>query len=286
MFFKSFNTSISSSIYPLQSNWFPYLLIISLAKSFAVCVLLSEFTKSIKKSDIFLLIHYFFSISIFSSLHILLPRSVLLTLNVNYMHFVILFCNITISAVNCVLAGSHVPIASLRNSIPLRFRAVVLDCCQAAATPERPIAYRGNTTADCYTCQPNANIKRHFAYRRNAIWNCYTCQAAATPERRIAYRRDASVYRYHTVFATQNQCFACGFDNTIPLAVVFSIAYSNFYACQAAATTERKITYSRDAVTNCYVCQAAATPERTINRHRDFSFLLDSGVAFIVTPLL
>ena len=108
---------------------------------------------------------------------------------------------------NCVLAGSHVPIASLRNSIPLRFRAVVLDCCQAAATPER----------------------------------------------RIAYRRDASVYRYHTVFATQNQCFACGFDNTIPLAVLFSIAYSNFYACQAAATIERRIAYICDAVGDCYV---------------------------------
>lgn len=39
------------------------------------------------------------------------------------------------------------------------------------------------------------------------------------------------------------------------------------------------------------ITTAAQTPlvaraESTINRHRDFSFFLDSGAAFIVTPLL
>lgn len=35
-----------------------------------------------------------------------------------------------------------------------------------------------------------------------------------------------------------------------------------------------------------FVDIAQINSESTINRHRDFSFFLDSGAAFIVTPLL
>lgn len=44
-----------------------------------------------------------------------------------------------------------------------------------------------------------------------------------------------------------------------------------------------KIAFLGDSITygGC-----ATKPEYTINRHRDFSCFLDSGAAFIVTPLL
>lgn len=170
---------------------------------------------------------------------------------------------------DCVTASIIVPIASLRNVAPLRFRAIVVYACKSATTTERIIAYRRNATTDCHACQAAATTKRRIAYRRDTVGNGYTCQAATTTERKITYRRDAAVSRYHTVFATQNQCFACGFNNTIPLAVVFSITYSNFDVCQIVATSERIITYRRDTVGNCYTCQAAATNERTRAYRRD-----------------
>ena len=193
---------------------------------------------------------------------------------------------------NCVLAGSIVPISFLRNGAPLFFCTFVVytcqaaaiieriityrsyavgDCytCQAAATKERILAYRSYTIGDCYTRKSTATTERIIAYRRDTIGDCYTRKSTAFKERRLAYRRDAAVSRYHTVFATQNQCFACGFNNTIPLAVVFSITYSNFDVCQIVATSERIITYRRDAVGNGYACQAAATRERRRAYRRD-----------------
>ena len=43
---------------------------------------------------------------------------------------------------------------------------------------------------------------------------------------------------------------------------------------------------ARHAIGDSYARKSLTTREGTINRHRDFSFFLDSGAAFIVTPLL
>ena len=226
---------------------------------------------------------------------------------------------------DCVIASIIVPHTSFRDGTPLRFCAIVVYACQATATRERTIAYRRDTVRYCCTCQAAATIERISSYRgdtsvsryhtgfttqnqcfacgfdntiplavvfsitysnfdvcqtaatneriipyrRDAVWNLYAYQTATTTERIRAYRRDAAVSRYHTVFATQNQCFACGFDNTIPLTVVFSITYSNFDVCQIVATTERIITYRRDAVRYCYTCQATAIAECSLAYRRD-----------------
>ena len=55
---------------------------------------------------------------------------------------------------------------------------------------------------------------------------------------------------------------------------------------QTAASVECKFTNARHTASYCEARQTAASVECTINRHRDFSFFLDSGAAFIVTPLL
>ena len=57
-------------------------------------------------------------------------------------------------------------------------------------------------------------------------------------------------------------------------------------ARQATATIERFIADARHTIPYRDARQTAAIEERTINRLRDFSFFLDSGAAFIVTPLL
>lgn len=57
-------------------------------------------------------------------------------------------------------------------------------------------------------------------------------------------------------------------------------------ARKSATSRERQTADTRHTVGNNHARKSFTVGERTINRHRDFSFFLDSGAAFIVTPLL
>ena len=87
----------------------------------------------------------------------------------------------------CVLACTIVPATSFRNSAPLRFCAIVVYACKAAAINERAEAYRCYAVGNCYACQTAAITERKRAYRRDTVGNCYACQTAAIAER---VRRD------------------------------------------------------------------------------------------------
>lgn len=63
-------------------------------------------------------------------------------------------------------------------------------------------------------------------------------------------------------------------------------AIGDGYARKSGAIIEDIIADACHAVGDGYTRKSFTTTEGTINRHRDFSCFLDSGAAFIVTPLL
>ena len=73
----------------------------------------------------------------------------------------------------------------------------------------------------------------------------------------------------------------------IPIPTPTALFVSVFTVDRKRRTIDESIIAdNRYTVGYVYVGKICATAKRTINRLRDFSFFLDSGVAFIVTPLL
>ena len=115
-----------------------------------------------------------------------------------------------------------------------------------------------NVAIGTVDCIGTGSIKQIFSLR-NRIPLCFCavkCDARQTPAKKERINTDAR--------------------HTIP--------YRD--ARQTTAPRERIRADARHTVRDRDARQTTATGERTINRHRDFSFFLDSGAAFIVTPLL
>ena len=78
---------------------------------------------------------------------------------------------------------------------------------QAGAILERMTANALHARWDRDARQAGATFERTRANARHALRDRDARQAGATGERQIANARHASICRYNTVFASQNQCF-------------------------------------------------------------------------------
>ena len=110
-------------------------------------------------------------------------------------------------------------------------------------------------------CQTTAIFENIATDARDARWNYDTRQTDAIRERRTANARYATIRRNHAVLASENQCLALGFNQTVPFRMIFRVTSFNGNAFQISAIVKCQNINARHILGDCDACQATATIE-------------------------
>ena len=135
---------------------------------------------------------------------------------------------------------------------------------QAGATIEGILPYARHAISYGHGRQAVARTEGRIPYARHAVRDSNGRQAAAIREGIIPYVRHAAVVRYYACIATSNQRLACGFYQTISIAMIYRISFFDNNRHQAGAIQEGIIPYARHAIPYDNGRQARATVEGLI----------------------